>query len=81
MKHIFTNRLLQINVYRYNEYTHTCSELKIVKSHANTSVFSSTANSPMTQVTPSRGRSMIVAFNVDLEKQLMLAKLLWKWVA
>ena len=51
-------------IYVSNQYMAacTCSELKMVKSHANTSVFRFTANSPRTQVIPSRGRRMSDAF-------------------
>ena len=41
----------------------------MVKSHANTSVFRFTANSPRTQVSPSRGRRMTDAFTVVLEEE------------
>ena len=47
----------------------TCSELKMAKSHANTSVFWFTANSPRTQVIPSRGRRMTDAFTIVLEEE------------
>jgi len=47
----------------------TCNEFKIVKSHANTSVFRFTANNPRTQVSPSRGRRMTDDFNIVLEEE------------
>ena len=46
--------------------TYTCSELKIVKSHAKTTVFSFTANSPTTHVTPRSGSRTTVLFRVVL---------------
>ena len=45
---------------------HTCRELKTVKSQANTAVLSLIANSPNTQVSPSRGRRITEAFTREL---------------
>ena len=50
----------------------TCIELKIVKSHANTAVFSLTANSPNTHVSPSRGSRIKDAFSRLLLLLLLL---------
>ena len=49
-------------------YVHifTCNELKMVKSQANTTVFSLTANNPNTQVSPSRGSRITDAFTTYL---------------
>ena len=44
----------------------TCIELKIVKSQANTAVFLLIANSPNTQVSPSRGSRIRDALTTDL---------------
>ena len=45
---------------------HTCSELNIVNSHANTVVLLLTVRMPKTHVRPSRGRRTIVAINKAL---------------
>ena len=46
----------------------TCSELRIVNIHANTTVFSFTASSPNTQVEPRMGITIIAAFSDALKK-------------
>ena len=48
------------------KWKQTCRELKMVKSQANTAVFSLTASSPNTQVSPSSGRRIRVAFIMSL---------------
>jgi len=48
------------------QMTQTWVELQMVKSQANTVVLRSMVRIPNTQVSPSRGRRMIVAFKVDL---------------
>ena len=49
-------------------HTHhiTCSELSTVKIHANTMVFSLTANSPMIHVMPNRGSNITALLTDDL---------------
>ena len=47
-------------------FTYTCRELRTVKSQANTIVLSLIANSPNTQVSPSRGRRITEAFTSEL---------------
>ena len=47
---------------------HTCRELKMVKSQAKTVVFSFTANSPNTQVSPRIGSRTMLALNTDLKE-------------
>ena len=44
----------------------TCSELKIVNSHAKTLVLSLTVRIPKAHVSPSRGSSTVDAVNMDL---------------
>ena len=44
----------------------TWVELQMVNSHANTLVLRSMVRTPNTQVSPSKGRRMTVAFSVDL---------------
>ena len=55
-------------------------ELKIVKSHANTVTFMFTAKIPITQVTPSRGRSMIDDLIIDLIDKNDVHLWLFLWV-
>ena len=47
-------------------FVQTWRELKMVKSQAKTMVFSLTANSPNTQVSPSRGSRITDAFTIEL---------------
>ena len=46
----------------------TCSELRIVNIHANTTVFSFIASNPNTQVEPRMGITIIAAFSDALKK-------------
>lgn len=53
----------------------TCKLFNSVKSQANTIVFLFTANSPMIQVSPSKGRSTTVPLTAVLKKNKQLSKL------
>ena len=50
----------------HSKVVQTCTELKTVKSQANTTVLSLIANSPNTQVSPSKGRRITEAFTREL---------------
>ena len=55
-----------LGAYDTYKYEHTWMELQMVKSHANIVVLRSMVRIPNTQVSPSKGRRITVAFKVAL---------------